>query len=85
VVKSSELSRLGAKIEHLPDGTVIYDGRPLSGTDVDSHFDHRLAMRLAIAGLIAKGETTIKYAQATQVSYPAFWQILQEGLNSDKF
>jgi len=73
---ASEFSRLGAKIEPLPDGMVIYGGRPLSGTDVDSHFDHRLAMSLAVAGLIAKGETTIKHAQVAQVSYPAFWQTL---------
>jgi len=81
---ASELSRLGAKIEPLPDGMVIYGGRPLSGTDVDSHFDHRLAMSLAVAGLIAKGETTIKHAQVAQVSYPAFWQTLQQVLNTDK-
>ncbi len=73
---ASELSRLGAKIEPLPDGMVIYGGRPLSGTEVDSHCDHRLAMSLAVAGLIAKGETTIKHAQAAQVSYPDFWQTL---------
>ncbi|MHC1578796.1 MAG: 3-phosphoshikimate 1-carboxyvinyltransferase [Dehalococcoidia bacterium] len=74
----TELSRLGAKIEPLPDGMVIYGGTPLSGTEVDSHFDHRLAMSLAVAGLIAKGETTIEHAQVTDVSYPAFWQALQQ-------
>jgi 3-phosphoshikimate 1-carboxyvinyltransferase len=63
---------------------VIYGGRPLSGTEVDSHFDHRLAMSLAVAGLIAEGETTIKHAQVAQVSYPAFWQTLQQALNTDK-
>jgi 3-phosphoshikimate 1-carboxyvinyltransferase len=80
----NELSRLGAKIEPLPDGMVIYGGRPLSGTEVDSHFDHRLAMSLAVAGLIARGETTIKHAQVAQVSYPAFWQTLQRVPNIDK-
>jgi 3-phosphoshikimate 1-carboxyvinyltransferase len=80
----SELSRMGAKIEPLPDGMVIYGGRTLSGTEVDSHFDHRLAMSLAVAGLIAKGETTIKHAQVAQVSYPAFWQTLQRVPNIDK-
>jgi len=78
----SELSRLGAKIEPLPDGMVIYGGRPLVGTEVDSHLDHRLAMSLAVAGLIAKGETTIKHAQVAQISYPAFWQALQQTLNA---
>jgi 3-phosphoshikimate 1-carboxyvinyltransferase len=78
---AGELCRLGAKIEPLPDGMVIYGGSRLSGTEVDSHFDHRLAMTLAVAGLVAKKETTIKHAQAAQVSYPAFWQTLQQMLN----
>jgi 3-phosphoshikimate 1-carboxyvinyltransferase len=56
---------------------VIYGGMPLSGTEVDSHLDHRLAMSLAIAALIARRETTIKHARAAQISYPAFWQTLQ--------
>jgi 3-phosphoshikimate 1-carboxyvinyltransferase len=73
---SKELSRLGAEVEELPDGMVIHGGKTLSGTEVDSHFDHRLAMSLAIAGLVAKGETTIKHAQVAQISYPAFWQNL---------
>jgi 3-phosphoshikimate 1-carboxyvinyltransferase len=75
---ANELSRLGAKIEPLPDGMIIYGGRPLSGAEVDSHLDHRLAMSLAVAGLVAKGETVIKRARAAQVSYPAFWQTLQQ-------
>jgi 3-phosphoshikimate 1-carboxyvinyltransferase len=79
-----ELSRLGAKIEALPYGMVIYGGRPLSGTEVNSHFDHRLAMSLAVAGLVGKGKTTIKHAQMVQVSYPAFWQTLQQVSNTDK-
>jgi len=74
----NELSRLGARIEPLSDGMIIYGGRPLSGTEVDSHLDHRLAMSLAVAGLVAKGETVIKRARAAQVSYPAFWQTLQQ-------
>jgi 3-phosphoshikimate 1-carboxyvinyltransferase len=81
---SSELSLLGAKIEPLSDGMVIHGGRVLSGTEVDSHFDHRLAMSLAVAALIAEGETTIKHAQVAQVSYPAFWQDMQQALNTDK-
>lgn len=73
---AGELSRLGARIEPLPDGMIIYGGRPLSGAEVDSHFDHRLAMSLAVAGLIAGGETTIRHARAAQVSYPAFWDTM---------
>jgi 3-phosphoshikimate 1-carboxyvinyltransferase len=79
-----ELSRLGAKIEPLPDGMVIYGGRCLSGAVVDSHFDHRLAMSLAVAGLVAKGETAIKGARVAQVSYPGFWQTLQQIIDTVK-
>jgi 3-phosphoshikimate 1-carboxyvinyltransferase len=75
---ANELSRLGARIEPLRDGMVIHGGRPLWGTEVDSHLDHRLAMSLAVAGLVAKGETVIKRAHVAQVSYPAFWQTLQQ-------
>jgi 3-phosphoshikimate 1-carboxyvinyltransferase len=78
---AGELSRLGARIEPLADGMVIYGGDLLSGAEVDSHLDHRLAMTLAVAGSVAKGKTTIKNAQAAQVSYPAFWQTLQQILN----
>jgi 3-phosphoshikimate 1-carboxyvinyltransferase len=74
----TELSRLGAKIEPLPDGMVIHGGTHLSGAVVDSHFDHRLAMSLAVAGVIAGGETAIEHAQVAEVSYPAFWQSLQQ-------
>jgi len=74
---SEELSRLGAGIELLPDGMVIHGGKSLVGREVDTHFDHRLAMSLAIASLVAKGRTIINHAQAVQMSYPAFWQDLQ--------
>jgi len=73
---AKELSKLGAKVEELPDGMIIYGGKPLLGTEVGSHSDHRLAMSLAIAGLVAKGETAINHAQIAQISYPAFWQDL---------
>jgi len=71
-----ELSRLGARIEELPDGMIIHGGKPLLGTEVKSHSDHRLAMSLAIAGIVAEGETIIHNAQVTEISYPAFWEEL---------
>ena len=71
---SRELSRLGASIEALPDGMIIHGGKTLLGTEVSSHRDHRLAMSLGVAALFAQGKTSIRYAHATRVSYPAFWQ-----------
>jgi 3-phosphoshikimate 1-carboxyvinyltransferase len=63
---------------------IIYGGRPLSGAEVDSHLDHRLAMSLAVAGLVAKGETVVKRANVAQVSYPAFWQALQQIMDTGR-
>lgn len=72
----SELSRLGAHIEELPDGMRIMGGKRLRGTTCSSHDDHRLAMVLGIAGLVAAGETIIQGADAVVISYPSFWQEL---------
>jgi 3-phosphoshikimate 1-carboxyvinyltransferase len=73
-----EFSRLGAKIDELPDGMVIHGGGRLVGAEVRSYSDHRLAMSLAIAALIAKGPTTIHHAQVADVSYPGFWVQLEK-------
>jgi len=72
-----ELRRLGARVEELPDGLVIEGVQSLSGAPCQSHGDHRLAMALGVAGLLAQGETVIEGAEAAEVSYPAFWQDLE--------
>jgi 3-phosphoshikimate 1-carboxyvinyltransferase len=71
-----QLSRLGASIEERPDGMVIHGTGKLKGGRVRSHSDHRLAMTLAIAGLLAEGETIVEGAEAASVSYPQFWEHL---------
>lgn len=72
-----ELSKMGAKIEELPDGMIIQGTGFLKGASCRSHGDHRMAMTLGIAGLLAQGETTVEGAEATSVSYPSFWQDLE--------
>ena len=72
-----ELSRLGANIEESSDGMIIHGGRPLLGAEVRSHFDHRLAMTLAIAGLVARGSTLIHNARVAEISYPDFWEEME--------
>ena len=71
-----ELERLGAKIEARADGMIIHGTGKLSGGICESHGDHRLAMALAVAGLLAEGDTTVKDADAASVSYPGFWEDL---------
>lgn len=72
-----ELGKMGVKITELEDGFIIKGNREnITGAEVESHDDHRIAMSLAIAGLIAQGETVISGADAVTISFPDFWNIL---------
>ena len=73
---ATELTKLGAKITELPDGLVIEGTGSLRGGACDSHSDHRLAMTLGIAGLVARQEVVIADADVVDVSYPGFWDDL---------
>lgn len=75
---TKQLNRMGAKITEHPEGLEISGGTILSGTEVDSHGDHRIAMSLAVAALRASGTTTIRQATAANVSYPSFFATLQQ-------
>ena len=72
-----ELGKMGADIEEREDGFVVHGPTPLRGARVSSHGDHRLAMALAVAGLIAEGETVIDDADCIGDSYPGFVQTLE--------
>ena len=71
-----ELSRLGAQVEELDDGLRITGGRALRGAKHRTYADHRIAMTMGVAGLLATGETTVQSAQTASVSYPTFWDDL---------
>lgn len=77
-VMAKQLNQMGAKITELPDGLEIMGGTPLTGTEVDSELDHRVAMSLAIAALASSGKTTIIRAEAAAISYPDFTATLQK-------
>ncbi len=70
------LASMGADITAVNDGWVINGPRHLEGARVRSHDDHRVAMALAIAGLIAEGVTEIEGAECVSISYPAFFDQL---------
>jgi 3-phosphoshikimate 1-carboxyvinyltransferase len=73
---ATELSRLGARIEELPDGLVIEGTGSLKGGTCSSYGDHRLAMTLGVAGLLADEEVVITESEVVDVSYPNFWEDL---------
>jgi 3-phosphoshikimate 1-carboxyvinyltransferase len=73
----SELRKLGARIEPTADGFIIDGPTPLVGAPVESHDDHRLAMAMTVAGLVARGQTVVHGAQVTADSFPGFEVTLQ--------
>ena len=77
VAMVKELTKLGANVTERPDGMAIVGGKTLTGTEVESYDDHRIAMSLAIAALIAKGKTSINHAESAAISYPSFIPTLQ--------
>ena len=74
VVKN--LRRMGAHVEERPDGLEIPGGQRLHGARLDSFGDHRIAMAFTIAALVAEGETSLEDADAAQVSFPEFYDVL---------
>lgn len=76
---SAELRKLGANIEEQPDGMTISGPTKLVGATVTSPAgDHRIAMTLAIASLLAEGETVLENAHAVTSSFPDFFDLLDE-------
>lgn len=68
-----ELKKIGAQIEETPDGFII-NGKTLleGGAEVETYHDHRLAMSLYVAGLVARKEILIKDFQWVDISFPEF-------------
>ena len=75
---AANLRFMGAQVEEREDGMKIPGGQHLHGAELDSFADHRIAMAFAIAALRAEGETLIRRAEAAAISYPAFFQVLEE-------
>jgi len=76
---ATQLTRLGVTVEEYPDGLTIHGGsQSLIGTELHTYDDHRIAMALAIAALRAQGTSRLAPASCVQISYPQFWETLQQ-------
>jgi len=74
---AEELQRMGALIEPHDDGFAVEGPARLRGAVVNARGDHRLAMSLAVAGLIADGETVIHGWEVLHDSFPDFPHVLK--------
>lgn len=75
-VMHAELEKMGADVEELPDGLIVRKSR-LKGCAVNGHDDHRVVMALAVAGLNVPGVTEIDTAEAMNVTFPEFPELLR--------
>ncbi|MFQ6070386.1 MAG: 3-phosphoshikimate 1-carboxyvinyltransferase [Candidatus Aminicenantales bacterium] len=72
------LRKMGVEVEEREDGLALEGPQPLKGALLHSFGDHRIAMAMAIAGLIAEGETEIEDFSCYRVSFPNFYRLLME-------
>lgn len=74
---AKNLSALGAQVEERPDGLIIPGPQRLRGGAVTSFGDHRIAMAMAVAGLVADGPVTIEDTACVATSFPDFFNALR--------
>ena len=72
------LRAMGAEVEEFEDGLDIPGGQKLHGEAIDSGGDHRIAMAFAVAALRAQGDTLIQGAEAAAISFPEFFDLLDQ-------
>jgi 3-phosphoshikimate 1-carboxyvinyltransferase len=77
----SELKKMGANIKEKEDGFIVVGPSKLQGAACESYHDHRIAMSLAIAGLLAEGKTVIKNSECIDISFPGFENTLRKLIN----
>lgn len=65
------LSKMGAHIEERSDGMTIHTSL-LRSANINGYGDHRTVMAMTLAGMRAKGQSTIHDAQAIQKTFPSF-------------
>jgi 3-phosphoshikimate 1-carboxyvinyltransferase len=72
------LRRLGVTVDECEDGMDITGVELLSGGEVESFGDHRIAMSLSVAALMSSGGITIKDTDCVATSFPTFFPLLEK-------
>lgn len=71
---SNALNKIGGKVEILQDNLVINGVKSLSGGEIDSCNDHRIAMAMAVASQKCTENLIINGADCVEKSYPNFFK-----------
>ncbi|OGP14627.1 MAG: 3-phosphoshikimate 1-carboxyvinyltransferase, partial [Deltaproteobacteria bacterium GWA2_50_8] len=72
-----EFKKLKIPIVEHPDGLDITGSTNWRGAHCSSHGDHRIAMSLAVAGMIAEGTVRIEDVACIQTSFPNFYTLMK--------
>jgi len=75
---ATELRKMEVNVKELEDGLIIEGREKLKSSVIQSYGDHRIAMSMAIAGLMTDGETTISDTACINTSFPGFMEILNK-------
>lgn len=70
------LSCMGADVLERPDGLIVTKSK-LHGASLSSFNDHRIAMALTVAGMVAEGKTAVQHAECVEKSFPSFFSSLK--------
>ena len=76
------LTKAGVNCEGTDDGMIIEGSGKINGGFYNSGSDHRIAMSLAVAGLIANSPITVSHHESANISYPGFWETINKITNS---
>ena len=75
---AQNLRAMGAHVTEFEDGLEVPGNQPLHGATIDSGGDHRIAMAFSVAALRADGETLIQGADSASISFPEFYDLLDQ-------
>jgi 3-phosphoshikimate 1-carboxyvinyltransferase len=70
------INHLGGYCEELPDGFIIRGKNKLTGGDIDSYLDHRIAMTGAVGLIASQNGGHVIRPECCAISFPDFFQKL---------
>lgn len=74
---AANLAKMGIKVEAFEDGLRVPGRQRFQPAELDSYGDHRIAMAFAVAALKASGPSILNNAEAADVSFPEFYNLLE--------
>jgi 3-phosphoshikimate 1-carboxyvinyltransferase len=75
---ATNLRTLGVTVTEAEDGMDISGVECMTGGQVDSFGDHRIAMSFAVAALVASGAVSINDTDCIATSFPTFFPLLEK-------